>query len=349
MNTQLLDAVPLTALSGVGVAVSAKLSRIGINNLQDLLFHLPIRYEDRTRITPIADLRPEQYATIEGIVQTCEVQFGRRPILTVSLSDGTSKVTLRFFNFNAGMKNSFQNGVRVKAFGEVKRGRFMAEIHHPEYQIIRDNAPLILEENLTPIYSVTEGLKQTSLRKLTDQALELLEKIQIAEILPDEFNPHPFSLKEAIRFLHRPPPDISCEMLEQGKHPAQQRLIFEELLAHNLAMQKVRLKTQQLFALPLLTKTDLKSVFLAQLPFQPTNAQKRVSADIEADLARDYPMMRLVQGDVGSGKTLVAALAALLAIDNDKQVALMAPTEILAEQHTENFRRWFAPLGIEVG
>ena len=349
MNTQLLDAVPLTALSGVGVAVSAKLSRIGINNLQDLLFHLPIRYEDRTHITPIADLRPEQYATIEGIVQTCEVQFGRRPILTVSLSDGTSKVTLRFFNFNAGMKNSFQNGVRVKAFGEVKRGRFMAEIHHPEYQIIRDNAPLILEENLTPIYSVTEGLKQTSLRKLTDQALELLEKIQIAEILPDEFNPHPFSLKEAIRFLHRPPPDISCEMLEQGKHPAQQRLIFEELLAHNLAMQKVRLKTQQLFALPLLTKTDLKSVFLAQLPFQPTNAQKRVSADIEADLARDYPMMRLVQGDVGSGKTLVAALAALLAIDNDKQVALMAPTEILAEQHAENFRRWFAPLGIEVG
>ena len=349
MNTQLLDAVPLTALSGVGVAVSAKLSRIGINNLQDLLFHLPIRYEDRTRITPIADLRPEQYATIEGIVQTSEVQFGRRPILTVSLSDGTSKVTLRFFNFNAGMKNSFQNGVRVKAFGEVKRGRFMAEIHHPEYQIIRDNAPLILEENLTPIYSVTEGLKQTSLRKLTDQALELLEKIQIAEILPDEFNPHPFSLKEAIRFLHRPPPDISCEMLEQGKHPAQQRLIFEELLAHNLAMQKVRLKTQQLFALPLLTKTDLKSVFLAQLPFQPTNAQKRVSADIEADLARDYPMMRLVQGDVGSGKTLVAALAALLAIDNDKQVALMAPTEILAEQHAENFRRWFAPLGIEVG
>ena len=349
MNTQLLDAIPLTALSGVGVAVSAKLSRIGINNLQDLLFHLPIRYEDRTRITPIADLRPEQYATIEGIVQTSEVQFGRRPILTVSLSDGTSKVTLRFFNFNAGMKNSFQNGVRVKAFGEVKRGRFMAEIHHPEYQIIRDNAPLILEENLTPIYSVTEGLKQTSLRKLTDQALELLEKIQIAEILPDEFNPHPFSLKEAIRFLHRPPPDISCEMLEQGKHPAQQRLIFEELLAHNLAMQKVRLKTQQLFAFPLLTKTDLKSVFLAQLPFQPTNAQKRVSADIEADLARDYPMMRLVQGDVGSGKTLVAALAALLAIDNDKQVALMAPTEILAEQHAENFRRWFAPLGIEVG
>ena len=349
MTVQLLDAVPLTALSGVGAAISEKLSRIAIHNLQDLLFHLPNRYEDRTRITPIADLRPEQYATIEGFVQTCDVQFGRRPILTVTLSDGTSKITLRFFNFNAGMRNGFQIGARVKAFGEVKRGRFMAEIHHPEYQIIRDNAPLILEENLTPIYSTTEGLKQTSLRKLTDQALALLDKIQIAEILPDEFNPHPFSLKEAIRFLHRPPPDISLEMLEQGKHPAQQRLIFEELLAHNLAMQKVRLGTQQFSALPLYAQSDLKQRFLAQLPFHPTNAQIRVVADIEKDLTKPYPMMRLVQGDVGSGKTLVAALAALTAIGNAKQVALMAPTEILAEQHADNFRRWFAPLGIQVG
>lgn len=349
MTVQLLDAVPLTALSGVGAAVSEKLSRIGIHNLQDLLFHLPLRYEDRTRITPIIDLRPEQYATIEGIVQTCEVQFGRRPILTVSLSDGSAKITLRFFNFNAGMRNGFQIGTRVKAFGEVKRGRFMAEIHHPEYQIIRDDAPLILEENLTPIYSVTEGLKQTSLRKLTDQALALLDKIQIVEILPSEFNPHPFSLKEAIRFLHRPPPDISLEILEQGKHPAQQRLIFEELLAHNLAMQKVRLGTRQFFAQPLGFQSDLKQRFLAQLPFNLTNAQNGVVADIEKDLMQSHPMMRLVQGDVGSGKTLVAALAALMAIDSAKQVALMAPTEILAEQHAENFRRWFEPLGIQVG
>jgi ATP-dependent DNA helicase RecG len=349
MSMRLLDAVPLTTLSGVGVAISDKLSRLGIHNLQDLLFHLPIRYEDRTRITPIADLRPEQYATIEGVVQTCEVAFGRRPILTVSLSDGTSKIMLRFFNFNAGMKNSFQIGTRVKAFGEIKRGRFMAEIHHPEYQIIRDNEPLVLEETLTPIYSTTEGLKQNSLRKLTDQALTLLDKIQLTEILPNEFNPHPFSLKEAIRFLHRPPPDISLDILEKGQHPAQQRLIFEELLAHNLAMQKVRLGTQQFLALPLHYQTDLKQRFLASLPFQPTNAQNRVVADIEQDLAKDYPMMRLVQGDVGSGKTLVAALAALLAIDNGKQVALMAPTEILAEQHANNFRRWLEPFGIEVG
>ncbi|HDR1283692.1 TPA: ATP-dependent DNA helicase RecG [Pasteurella multocida] len=349
MTIQFLDAVPLTTLSGVGAAISDKLGRIGIHNLQDLLFHLPIRYEDRTRITPIHDLRPDAYATIEGLVQTCEVQFGKRPILNVSLSDGTSKIMLRFFNFNAGMKNSLQPGARVKAFGEVKRGRFMAEIHHPEYQIIRDNAPLILEETLTPIYSTTEGLKQNSLRKLTDQALAVLENIQIAEILPNEFNPHPFSLKVAIRFLHRPPPDVSLEALEKGTHPAQQRLIFEELLAHNLAMQKVRIGTQQFFAYPLSYQTDLKQRFLAQLPFAPTDAQVRVTQEIEQDLTHPFPMMRLVQGDVGSGKTLVAALAALLAIDNGKQVALMAPTEILAEQHATNFRRWLAPLGIEVG
>ncbi|HDR1135087.1 TPA: ATP-dependent DNA helicase RecG [Pasteurella multocida] len=349
MTIQFLDSVPLTTLSGVGAAISDKLGRIGIHNLQDLLFHLPIRYEDRTRITPIHDLRPDAYATIEGVVQTCEVQFGKRPILNVSLSDGTSKIMLRFFNFNAGMKNSLQPGARVKAFGEVKRGRFMAEIHHPEYQIIRDNAPLILEETLTPIYSTTEGLKQNSLRKLTDQALAVLENIQIAEILPNAFNPHPFSLKEAIRFLHRPPPDVSLEALEKGTHPAQQRLIFEELLAHNLAIQKVRIGTQQFSAYPLSYQTDLKQRFLAQLPFTPTDAQVRVTQEIEQDLTHPFPMMRLVQGDVGSGKTLVAALAALLAIDNGKQVALMAPTEILAEQHATNFRRWLAPLGIEVG
>ncbi|PJG83452.1 ATP-dependent DNA helicase RecG [Caviibacterium pharyngocola] len=349
MATQVLDAIPLTTLSGVGAAIAEKLSRLGIYNLQDLLFHLPLRYEDRTRITPIIDLRPEQYATIEGIVQTCEVQFGKRPVLTVSLSDGTSKIMLRFFNFNAGMKNSFQLGNRVKAFGEIKRGRFMAEIHHPEYQIVRDNSPLVLEETLTPIYATTEGLKQNTLRKLTDQALALLAQMDIAELLPQAFNPYPFHLKEALHILHRPPPDIALVLLEQGKHPAQLRLIFEELLAHNLAMQKVRLSTQQFSAVPLLHQSEIKFRFLQGLPFQPTNAQRRVVQEIEQDLSRTYPMMRLIQGDVGSGKTLVAALAALVAIDNGKQAALMAPTEILAEQHAENFCRWFTPLGIEVG
>ncbi|QLB20670.1 ATP-dependent DNA helicase RecG [Vespertiliibacter pulmonis] len=349
MNQQLLDGVPLTALSGVGAVIAEKLSRIGINNVQDLLFHLPIRYEDRTRITPIIDLRPDTYATIEGIVQLTEVQYGKRPILSTTLSDGTSKITLKFFNFNAGMKNSLVAGTRVKAFGEVKRGRYMAEIHHPEYQIIRGNEPLVLAETLTPIYSTTEGLKQASLRKLTDQALAILERVKVVELLPDEFNPHRYSLKEALQLLHRPPPTISADQLDKGEHPAQKRLIFEELLAHNLAMQQIRVGVQQHFSQPLLYQTDIKRQFLASLPFKPTNAQVRVTEDIEQDLAKSYPMMRLVQGDVGSGKTLVAALASLLAIDNGKQVALMAPTEILAEQHATNFANWLAPFGVEVG
>ncbi|MEN2896099.1 ATP-dependent DNA helicase RecG [Mannheimia haemolytica] len=308
-----------------------------------------MRYEDRTRITPIADVRPESFATIEGYVQLTEVQFGKRPILSVTLSDSTSKIMLKFFNFNAGMKNSLATGVRVKAFGEIKRGRFMAEIHHPEYQIIRDNQPLVLAETLTPIYSTTEGLKQASLRKLTEQALALLEKVKVAELLPDEYNPHKYSLKEALQLLHRPPPTISAEVLEKGDHPAQKRLIFEELLAHNLAMQQLRLGVKQQYAEALTYQTDIKQRFLDSLPFKPTHAQSRVTADIEQDLAKPHPMMRLVQGDVGSGKTLVAALAALLAIDNGKQVALMAPTEILAEQHANNFANWLNPFGIEVG
>lgn len=349
MNTQLLDGVPLTSLSGVGVAIAEKLSRIGIQNVQDLLFHLPMRYEDRTRITPISDVRPESFATIEGYVQHTEVQFGRRPILSVTLSDGTSKIMLKFFNFNAGMKNSLATGVRVKAFGEIKRGRYMAEIHHPEYQIIRNNQPLALAETLTPIYSTTEGLKQASLRKMTEQALAVLQNVQVAELLPEQYNPHQYSLKDALALLHRPPPSVSAEVLEKGEHPAQKRLIFEELLAHNLAMQQLRLGVKQQYAEPLTYKSDLKSRFLTSLPFEPTNAQKRVTEDIERDLAQPSPMMRLVQGDVGSGKTLVAALAALTAIDNGKQVALMAPTEILAEQHANNFANWLRPFGIEVG
>ena len=349
MNTQLLDGVPLTSLSGVGAAIAEKLSRIGIQNVQDLLFHLPMRYEDRTRITPISDVRSESFATIEGYVQHTEVQFGRRPILSVTLSDGTSKIMLKFFNFNAGMKNSLAVGVRVKAFGEIKRGRYMAEIHHPEYQIIRNNQPLALAETLTPIYSTTEGLKQASLRKMTEQALAVLQNVQVAELLPEQYNPHQYSLKEALALLHRPPPSVSAEVLEKGEHPAQKRLIFEELLAHNLAMQQLRLGVKQQYAEPLTYKSDLKSRFLANLPFEPTNAQKRVIEDIERDLAQPSPMMRLVQGDVGSGKTLVAALAALTSIDNGKQVALMAPTEILAEQHANNFANWLRPFGIEVG
>ncbi|OBX07058.1 ATP-dependent DNA helicase RecG [Gallibacterium salpingitidis] len=348
-SENLLDNLPISVLSGVGAAMSERLSRLGISSVQDLLFHFPLRYEDRTHITPLKDLRPDSYATIEGLVQTCEVQFSRRPMLIVSLSDGSSKVMLRFFNFNAAMKNSFTTGARVKAFGEVKRGRFMAEIHHPEYRIIRHNEPLEMEENLTPIYPSTEGLKQASWRKLTDQALALLTKKTVQELLPATFNPSGYDLKTAIQFLHRPPAGTMASVLEKGEHPAQLRLAFEELLAHNLALQQSKQQTQQHSAKILTYHSDIKQRFLATLPFTPTNAQLRVVSDIEQDLSQSRPMMRLIQGDVGSGKTLVALLAALIALDNQQQVAIMAPTEILAEQHFYNFSQWLAPFGIEVG
>ena len=345
----LLDNLPLTVLSGVGVAMSERLSRLGISSVQDLLFHFPFRYQDRTHITPLRDLRPESYATIEGIVQTCEVQRSHRPMLLVSLSDGSAKIMLRFFNFNAGMKNSFSSGVRVKAFGEVRRGRFMAEMHHPEYQIITHNQPLTMEENLTPIYPSTEGLRQASWRKLIDQALILLAQKELRELLPAQFNPTGYDLKTAIQFLHHPPAGTLLSSLEKGEHPAQIRLAFEELLAHHLAMRQSKQDAQQCFAKPLKYQSDIKQKFLQTLPFKPTNAQLRVTADIEQDLQKSQPMMRLIQGDVGSGKTLVALLAALVALDNAQQVAIMAPTEILAEQHFYNFSQWLTPFGIQIG
>ncbi|WP_034919578.1 ATP-dependent DNA helicase RecG [Erwinia sp. 9145] len=349
MNGRLLDAVPLTSLSGVGASQAGKLAKLGLATVQDLLLHLPLRYEDRTRLYTINDLLPDVYATVEGEVLHSDISFGRRRMLTCQISDGSGILTLRFFNFNAGMKNSLSPGRRVIAWGEIKRGQRGAEIIHPEYRVQDDNSTPELQETLTPVYPTTEGIRQATLRNLTDQALVLLETCAIAELLPPEMSHGMISLPEALRTLHRPPPDIALADLEGGKHPAQRRLIMEELLAHNLSMLAVRAGAQRYHALPMSARNDLSDKLLASLPFRPTGAQTRVVREIEEDLAHDYPMMRLVQGDVGSGKTLVAALAALKVIAWGKQVALMAPTELLAEQHASNFRQWFAPLGLEVG
>lgn len=349
MKGRLLDAVPLTTLSGVGASQAGKLAKLGLDTIQDLLLHLPLRYEDRTRLYPINDLLPGIYATVEGEVLRSDISFGHRRMLTCQISDGTGILTMRFFNFNAAMKNSLATGRRVTAYGEIKRGNHGAEIIHPEYRIQGETSEVELQESLTPVYPTTEGVRQATLRKLTDQALALLDTCAIAELLPPELSGGLMSLPQALHTLHRPPPDIQLADLELGKHPAQKRLILEELLAHNLSMLAVRAGAQSYQAQPLLPDDRLKNRFLAQLPFSPTGAQTRVVADIEADMQKDFPMMRLVQGDVGSGKTLVAALAALRAIAHGKQVALMAPTELLAEQHANNFRQWFEPLGLEVG
>lgn len=349
MKGRLLDAVPLNSLSGVGASQAGKLARLGLATVQDLLLHLPLRYEDRTQLYAINDLLPDIYATVEGEVLHSDITFGRRRMLTCQISDGTGILTLRFFNFNAGMKNSLAPGRRVTAYGEIKRGQRGAEIIHPEYRVQGDNSVVELQETLTPVYSTTEGIRQATLRNLTDQALTLLDTCAIAELLPPELSQGMISLPEALRTLHRPPPDMALADLESGRHPAQRRLIMEELLAHNLSMLAVRAGAQRYHALPMPARHDLSDKLLSSLPFRPTAAQTRVVREIEQDLAHDYPMMRLVQGDVGSGKTLVAALTALNVIAYGKQVALMAPTELLAEQHASNFRQWFAPLGIEVG
>lgn len=349
MTGRLLDTVPLNTLSGVGASQAGKLAKLGLVTVQDLLLHLPLRYEDRTQLYAISDLLPNIYATVEGEVLHSDITFGRRRMLICQISDGSGILTLRFFNFNAAMKNSLAPGKRVTAYGEIKRGQRGAEIVHPEYRVHGDNSVIELQETLTPIYSTTEGIRQATLRKLTDQALKLLEVSAISELLPPTLSKGMLSLKEALRTLHRPPPDTELTELESGRHPAQKRLIMEELLAHNLSMLAVRAGAQRYHALSMPPRRDLSDKLLAALPFSPTNAQTRVVREIEQDLLHDYPMMRLVQGDVGSGKTLVAALAALHVIAHGKQVALMAPTELLAEQHANNFRQWFAPLGIEVG
>ena len=349
MRGRLLNTQPLNTLVGVGPSQANKLARIGLETVEDLLFHLPLRYEDRTQLYPINDLLPGIYATVEGEILRCDVTFGRRRMLTCQISDGSGMLTLRFFNFNAAMKNSLAPGQRVIAYGEIRRGKLGAEIIHPEYRVQGEESDVALQETLTPVYPATDGIRQATLRKLTDQALKLLDRHPIDELLPQELNHTMMSLTEALHTLHRPPPNMQLSELEQGKHPAQQRLIMEELLAHNLSMLAARAGAQRYHALALPPRDTLKQQLLAALPFSPTQAQDRVVAEIEQDLNHPYPMMRLVQGDVGSGKTLVAALAALRAIAHGKQVALMAPTELLAEQHAHNFRQWFAPLGINVG
>ena len=349
MKGRLLDAVPLSTLSGVGASQAGKLAKMGLETIQDLLLHLPLRYEDRTRLYRIGDLMPGLSVTVEGEVLRSDITFGRRRMMTCQISDGSGVLTLRFFNFNAAMKNSLSPGKHVIAYGEAKRGNTGPEIIHPEYRVHGENIGVELQASLTPVYPTTEGIRQATLRKLIDQALAMLDTCVIAELLPIELSRSLISLPEAIHTLHRPPADIQLADLEQGKHPAQRRLIMEELLAHNLSMLAVRAGAQSYRALPLLAEQQLKQRFLAALPFTPTHAQQRVVAEIEQDMAHNFPMMRLIQGDVGSGKTLVAALAALRAIAHGKQVALMAPTELLAEQHATTFRQWLEPLGLQGG
>ncbi len=344
----MLANLAIAHLKGVGAKTAEQLARLGIESVQDVLFHLPLRYEDRTRVCPIADAWPATTVSVQGEVVSSDITFGKRRSWVVVMCDGSGSMTLRFFHFSAAQKNAVVPGVQIRCFGEVKRGMRGVEMLHPEYRIIKaDNEPL-LQESLTPVYPTTEGLKQASWRQLTSQALVELQRCDPEEWLAPVLAPQAWSLSQALMYLHRPPADASLQWLESGKHPAQQRLIFEELVAQQLSMLQLRSQSQAQHARSYQRDQQLTPQLLALLPFKPTGAQQRVLAEIDTDLAKTEPMLRLVQGDVGSGKTLVAVLSALPVIAAGDQVALMAPTELLAEQHAATFRRWLEPLGIQI-
>ena len=342
---------PVSSRKGVGEALALKLARLGIDCVSDLLFHLPLRYQDRTRLTPIGLLRAGSEAVIEGEVTACDVVKGRRRSLLVRMRDESGILSLRFFHFSPAQQQQMRPGVTERAFWEARAGATGLEIYHPEYRL-SGGIDTPVEEYFTPIYPTTEGLHQTRLRALTQQALTLLQRSP--ELLPDVI---PDALRQRFRLpglhaslqlLHQPPPDVDIEQLAHGHHPATRRLALEELLAHQLSLREVRLRIQADGAPSLPSGRSLQTRFLAQLPFALTGAQRRVLEEISLDLARPAPMLRLVQGDVGSGKTVVAAMAALSALAGNCQAAMMAPTEILAEQHYRAFKAWFEPLGIEV-
>lgn len=340
----------------MGPRVAEHLKKIGIETIQDVLFHLPIRYEDRTRIVPIGGVRPGQAQVVEGELDHVEIAFTRkgksRRMLVCHLSDGTGAILLRFFHFNKLQQSKLIKGARIRCFGDVRFGPAKFEMIHPEYQVLSDAEEKVVEETLTPVYPTTEKVHQTLLRKISNQALNLLtEKYFVKDLIPENLSNqyHLPILKAALLYVHRPPPDADLKLLEDGMHRSQQRLAFEELLAHHLSLQKLRQKARLKNAYQLdVNKNTLSQQFIKSLPFKLTNAQKKVNDVISKDIAGNLPMMRLVQGDVGSGKTIVAALASLHAVESGYQAAIMAPTEILAEQHYQNFVKWFEPLGIKM-
>ncbi|MFI4919527.1 MAG: ATP-dependent DNA helicase RecG [Legionellales bacterium] len=339
------------SLAGVGPTLAAKLIKCGIHTVQDLLFHLPYRYQDRTRITAIQDLRANDWCVISGQVCKTEIKYGKRMTLDCYVEDKTGVIKLRFFHFNTAQVKALQNSTLIHAFGEVREFNSVLELIHPEYQLLDNEEACPVHETLTPIYPSTQGLTQTRLRQLVkialkncEQELNQLEWMSSEQLLVNNF----LNLSCAIKLLHNPPPDTSLQTLEEGEHPALKRLVFDELLAQRLSMQFARKSRNTLLSPAIPSNTDLTERFITSLPFTLTNAQQKVVSEVNADLIQTKPMLRLVQGDVGSGKTVIAALAALQAIAHGYQVAFMAPTDLLSEQHASNLINWLEPLGIKV-
>ena len=345
-----LEQRPVTALKGVGEALAARLAVLGVHQVQDLLFVLPARYEDRTRVMPIGALQVGTRAVVEGEVQLTEVIYRRRRQMLCRIADGSGFLTLRFFYFTGAQQQGLARGTRIRCFGEARRGPLGMEMVHPEYRrVFEAQAPM--EDRLTPIYPTTEGVQQGRLRALVAQALRELGTAGVHEWLPPEIlqTLNLPSLREALEYVHRPPVDAELEELDAGAHPTQKRLAFEEILTHHLVLRLIRQQVQTDPAWPLTDPKRLAEAFIASLPFRLTDAQRHAFDEVDADLQLDRPMVRLVQGDVGCGKTVVAAAAAARAVGSGRQAVLMAPTELLADQHFRNLDAWFRPLGVTVG
>lgn len=332
-------------LQGVGNAAAALLEKLNIFNTDDLLFHLPRDYEDRSTIIPMNQLSVGRSYLLEGIVKGVDFPPGKRKSMAVLLDDDCGKVTLRFYHIYKGITDRCKLGNRLRIFGEVRVGARGLEMYHPELQVITEDTPLP-QTQLTAIYPATEGLTQPKIRDYIQQALAQYSD-HLPELLPAKFS-NGYALKQALEYIHHPPVNANMLQLAQGSHPAQQRLIFEELVAHQISLLTRRAFIQQVEAPSFAPSKTYAKQLLASLAFEMTGAQKRVSKEIAQDLKANKPMLRLVQGDVGAGKTLVAGVAACHALEESWQVALMAPTEILAEQHYLNFKRWFEPLGLNI-
>jgi len=326
-------------------ALRKKLARIGLQREADLLVHLPLRYEDETRITPVARAPWGEPVQVEVVVSSCEVQFRPRRQMVVRAFDDSGELTMRFFNAYPTHQAALSEGSRVRAFGEIRSGFFGAEMVHPRFHKVAEGEPLPTE--LTPIYPLTAGVANSALQKLTGKALAAAE---LDETLPDDVRQRlklP-GLARSLRFLHRPPPGTDLDTLHARNHPAWRRIKFDEVLAQQLSLRRAYLARREKGAPVLVARDDLGACLLDHLPFGLTGAQLRAMAEISGDLGQPYPMQRLLQGDVGAGKTIVAALAACQAISAGWQAAFMAPTEILAEQHYLKLKDWLEPLGVRV-
>ncbi|QTS83836.1 ATP-dependent DNA helicase RecG [Coxiella endosymbiont of Amblyomma nuttalli] len=345
-----VDFISVTVLKRVGLGIQALLANLNIYTIQDLLFHLPLRYQDRRYLTPIAAVRHGDQVVVEGKIQLANLAYTRRRNLICCIRDSTGSLLLRFYHFNLKQQERLTKvGLTLRCFGSVRKnyqGRL--EMEHPEYQIMDKEVPL--EDCLTPIYSTTKGLRQTQWRHLMAQALEYLKANNIEELLPESLRKlfQLPTLMEALIYVHRPPQEASVDLLQAGIHPTQKRLAFEELLAQQVGLQRLRLQIK-IHRAPILESNSWQEKLREALFFPLTTAQQRVIKEINKDLSMPSPMLRLVQGDVGSGKTIIAAMSVMKVLENNYQSAVMAPTELLAEQHYQVFQRWFKPLGINVG